>query len=67
MSVDFSSSNSNHIAELEELERLRQENRNLSSQVNRLTWAERRMIESQDRLDQQIQYYRQLNQIGQQY
>ncbi len=66
MSVDFSSSKQNDVA-VEELERLRQENRNLSSQVNRLTWAERRMIESQDRLDQQIQYYRQLNQIGQKY
>jgi signal transduction histidine kinase len=67
MSVDISSSHQNHVAELEELERLRQENRNLSSQVNRLTWAERRMIESQDRLDRQIQYYQQLNQIGQKY
>ncbi|WP_238393308.1 sensor histidine kinase [Myxacorys almedinensis] len=50
----------------EELERLRKENADLSNQVKRLTWAERRMIESQEQLDQQIQIYRQINEMGQQ-
>lgn len=48
-----------------ELERLRQEHFELSQQVKRLTWAERRMIESQDQLNRQIQLYSQLSQIGQ--
>jgi signal transduction histidine kinase len=52
-------------AEGRELERLRQEHFELSQQVKRLTWAERRMIESQDQLNRQIQLYYQLSQVGQ--
>lgn len=47
-----------------EIAHLRAENQRLSEQVKRLVRAERRMIESQDRLDGQISLYRQLNEIG---
>jgi signal transduction histidine kinase len=47
-----------------EIAHLRAENQRLSEQVKRLVWVERRMIESQDRLDHQISLYRQLNEIG---
>ncbi len=52
-------------SELEqELAQLRTENQLLSEQVKRLVRAERRMIESQDKLDEQVNLYRQLNAIG---
>jgi signal transduction histidine kinase len=47
-----------------EIAHLRAENQRLAEQVKRLVRAERRMIESQDRLDGQISHYRQLNEIG---
>jgi signal transduction histidine kinase len=49
------------IARLGHLER---ENQQLATQVKQLMRAERVMIESQDKLDQQVSFYRQLNEIA---
>ncbi len=51
----------------QEITHLQDENQRLSKQVKRLVWAERRMIESQEKLDAQVATYRQLNEISRQF
>ncbi|HTL89379.1 MAG TPA: ATP-binding protein [Leptolyngbya sp.] len=58
----FHSSLSEH-----DLIQLQAENQQLSEQVKRLVRAERRTIESQEKLDAQIAIYRQLNEISRQF
>jgi signal transduction histidine kinase len=47
-----------------DLERLEQENQQLIAQVKQLVRVERSMIEFQDKLDLQVKFYRQLNEIA---